>query len=148
MVEEQELGPEEPQLTAEAIKQRKKREKAAAKDAALGVEKFTVEVAGVFKPDLKRVMSAHGFNNQQEVYQNLLRNLIAADFETQAKMLRCVTTPFVVSEKVSRQLRDAGLQHLTKHPGEEGDKVIDPFQGERPSVSGTPELQENSFRSA
>ena len=62
------MAEEQQEPTAEAIKQRKKREKAAAKDAALGVEKFTVEVAGVFKPDLKRVMAAHGINNQQEVY--------------------------------------------------------------------------------
>jgi hypothetical protein len=34
----------------------------------LGVERFTVEVAGVFKPDLKRVMKAYGINSQQEVY--------------------------------------------------------------------------------
>ena len=39
----------EEELTAEAKKQRRKREKAAAKDAALGVEKFTVEVAGGFQ---------------------------------------------------------------------------------------------------
>ncbi|WP_202370384.1 hypothetical protein [Pseudomonas sp. MWU318] len=112
--------------TKEAIKQKKKREKAAAKDAALGVEKFTVEVAGVFKPDLKRVMAAHGFNNQQEVYQNLLRNLIAADFETQAWMLRSVATPYEPSEKVLRQLRDAGLLYLSKDPGESGDEIVEP----------------------
>lgn len=126
MAKVQVLAPEQPPLTAEAIKQRKKREKAAAKDAALGVEKFTVEVAGVFKPDLKRVMAAHGFNNQQEVYQNLLRNLIAADFETQAQMLKCVTTPFVVTEKVSRHLWDAGRHYLEKHPGEDQDEIIAP----------------------
>jgi hypothetical protein len=123
MAEEQELAPVEPQLTAEAIKQRKKREKTAAKDAALGVEKFTVEVAGVFKPDLKRVMAAHGFNNQQEVYQNLLRNLIAADFETQAKMLKCVTTPFVVSEKVCRLIEAAGLKSLAADPLAPDDEI-------------------------
>ncbi|MBH3404493.1 hypothetical protein I5P86_05450 [Pseudomonas glycinae] len=117
MAEEQELAPVEPPPTAEAIKQRKKREKAAAKDAALGVEKFTVEVAGVFKPDLKRVMAAHGFNNQQEVYQNLLRNLIAADFETQAKMLKCVTTPYEPSEKVSRAFHEQSLAELARDPG-------------------------------
>lgn len=112
--------------TAEAIKQRKKREKAAARDAALSVEKFTVEVAGVFKPDLKRVMAAHGINNQQEVHQLLLRNLIAADFETQAKMLRCVTTPFVISEKVSRIIRAAGLKSLADDPPEPDDEIEDP----------------------
>jgi len=111
--------------TKEAIKQKKKREKAAAKDAALGVEKFKVEVAGVFKPDLKRVMAAHGFNNQQEVYQNLLRNLIAADFETQAQMLKCVTTPFVVTEKVSRIIQAAGLKSLADDPPEPDDEIQD-----------------------
>jgi len=114
---------EEQVLTAEAIKQRKKREKAAAKDAALGVEKFTVEVAGVFKPDLKRVMSAHGINNQQEVYQLLLMNLIAADFETQAWMLRSVTTPYVITEKVSRAFYEKSMAELA---ADSGDEIISP----------------------
>ena len=117
---------EEQELTAEAKKQRKKREKAAARDAALGVEKFTVEVAGVFKPDLKRVMAAHGINNQQEVHQLLLTNLIAADFETQVWMLRSVTTPYVVTEKVSRILRAASLKHLAGAPGEPEDEIVEP----------------------
>ncbi|QXE08533.1 MULTISPECIES: hypothetical protein [Pseudomonas] len=123
MAEEQELTVEEPQLTAEAIKQRRKREKAAAKDAALGVEKFTVEVAGVFKPDLKKVMKAHGINNQQEVYQLLLMNLINSDFDTQSKMLRCVTTPCVVTEKVSRLIEAAGMKSLADDPPEHDDEV-------------------------
>ena len=109
--------------TKEAIKQKKKREKAAAKDAALGVEKFTVEVAGVFKTDLKKVMKDHGFNNQQEIHQNLIRNLIAADFETQAKMLRCVTTPYVVTEKVSRLIEAAGRKSLADDPPEPEDEI-------------------------
>lgn len=116
---------EEKELTEEAKKQRRKREKAAAKDAALGVEKFTVEVAGVFKPDLKRVMAAHGINNQQDIHQRLMKNLINADFETQAWMLRNVTTPYVLSEKVLRHLRAAGLRHLAKHPGEPEDEIVD-----------------------
>jgi len=41
---------------------------------------------------------------QQDIHQRLLINLIAADFETQAQMLKCVTTPFVVSEKASKSL--------------------------------------------
>lgn len=114
---------EEQELTAEAKKQRKKREKAAARDAAFGVEKFTVEVAGVFKPDLKRVMAAHGINNQQEVHQLLLTNLIAADFETQTKMLRCVTTPFVISDKVSRLIEAAGMKSLADDPPEPEDEI-------------------------
>jgi hypothetical protein len=113
------LTVEEPQPTAEAMKQRRKCEKAAAKDAALGVEKFTVEVAGVFKPDLKRVMKAHGINSQQEVHQLLLMNLIAADFEIQTKMLRCVTTPYVVTEKVSLAFNEQSMSMIQQDPGDE-----------------------------
>lgn len=116
----------EHELTAEAKKQRRKREKAAAKDAALGVEKFTIEVAGIFKADLKRLMKQHGFNNQQEVHQTLLRNVIAADFETAAQMLKCVTTPFVVTEKVSQLIRAAGLKSLVDDPPETGDEIEGP----------------------
>ncbi|MHA6127093.1 hypothetical protein ACX3YD_13020 [Pseudomonas fluorescens group sp. PF-1] len=120
------MAEEQQELTAEAKKQRKKREKAAARDAALGVEKFTVEVAGVFKPDLKRVMAAHGINNQQDIHQRLLRTLIAADHKTAAWMLRNVTTPYEMSEKVLRQLKAAGLLQLAKHPGEPEDEIVDP----------------------
>lgn len=116
MAEEQELPTEEPQPTAEAIKQRRKREKAAAKDAALGVEKFTVEVAGVFKADLKRLMKQHGFNNQQEVFQNLLRNVIAADFDEAVQMLKCVTTPFLITEKMSIKFYKESLLQLQSYP--------------------------------
>ncbi|MDI3184698.1 hypothetical protein [Pseudomonas paracarnis] len=120
------MAEEEQQPTAEALKQRRKREKAAAKDAALGVEKFTVEVAGVFKGDLRKVMKTHGINNQQGIHQRLLINLIAADFETQAQMLKCVTTPFVVTEKVSQIIKAAGLKSLADDPPEPDDEIETP----------------------
>lgn len=116
---------EEKELTEEAKKQRRKREKAAAKDAALGVEKFTVEVAGVFKPDLKRVMAAHRINNQQDIHQRLLKNLISADFETQAWMLRNVTTPYEIPEKVSRAFYEQSMAEIAADPG---DEIISPSQ--------------------
>jgi hypothetical protein len=117
MVEEQQ------ELTAEAIKQRKKREKKAADDAKKGIGRFQVEIAGVFMTDLKRLMREHDFNNQQEVYQNLLRNVIAADFETAARMLRCVTTPYEPSEKVSRSFQELSMAELSRDPG---DAIIQP----------------------
>ncbi|KII29735.1 hypothetical protein [Pseudomonas fluorescens] len=103
---------------AEATKQRRKREKLTAKDPALGVEKFTVEVPRVFKHDLKRVMAAHGINNQHDIHQWLLRNVIAADIETAARMLRCVTKPYELSEKVSLAFRDGSLAKLKRDPGD------------------------------
>lgn len=117
------MAEEEQQPTAEAIKQRRKREKEAERNKAFGVEKFTIEVAGVFKRDLQKVMKAHGINNQQDVHQRLLINLIGADFETQAAMLHCVTTPYVVSEKVSQEFRRKSLTELSTDPG---DDIIQP----------------------
>jgi hypothetical protein len=120
------MAEEQQELTAEAIKQRKKREKKAADDAKKGIGRFQVEVAGVFMADLKRLMKEHGFNNQQEVYQNLLRNVIAADFDTAAQMLACVTTPYVVSEKVSRLIEAAWLKSLADDPPEPDDEIETP----------------------
>ncbi|CAI8709763.1 hypothetical protein [Pseudomonas sp. IT-P291] len=113
------MAEEQQEPTAEAIKQRRKREKGAAKNAALGIEKFTVEVAGVFKPDLKKVMAAHGINNQQDIHQRLLKNLIGANFETQAWMLRNVTTPYVIPEKVSQAFHEKSMAELAANPGDE-----------------------------
>ncbi|WP_434676183.1 hypothetical protein [Pseudomonas sp. D3-10] len=120
------MAEEERQPTAEALKQRRKREKAAETAAKLGIEKFTVEVAGVFKKDLQRVMKDHGINNQQDVHQRLLMNLIATDFETQAKMLHIKTTPFVVTEKVSRLIEAAGMKSLAVDPPEPEDEFFAP----------------------
>ncbi|TWC27664.1 MULTISPECIES: hypothetical protein [unclassified Pseudomonas] len=120
------MAEEQQEPTAEAIKQRRKREKKAVADAAKGIGRFNVEIAGVFIPDLKRLMKEHGFNNQQEVYQNLLRNVIAADFDNAAQMLKCVTTPFVVSEEVSREFRNESLRELRKTPGEPEDEIVEP----------------------
>ena len=107
------------QPTAEALKQRRKRDKATAKAAALGIEKFTIEVAGVFKADLKQVMKARGIDNQQDVHQRLLMNLIASDFEGQAKMLKCVTTPYEPSGKVSQEFYERSMAELSADPGDE-----------------------------
>jgi hypothetical protein len=120
------MAEDQQEPTAEAIKQRRKREKENAKNAALGIGKFQIQVAGVFKPDLQKVMKAHGINNQQDIHQRLLKNLIGADFEMQMWMLRNVTTPYEPSEKMLRQFRAAGLQHLAKHPGEPDDEIVEP----------------------
>jgi hypothetical protein len=89
----------------------------------LGIEKFTVEVAGVFKPDLKAVMKAHGINNQQDIHQRLLKILIEADFDTQTWMLRSVTTPYEIPDKVSQAFYEKSMAELATNPG---DEVISP----------------------
>lgn len=114
------------QPSAEALKQKRKRAKKAADDAAKGVELVQVEMAGGFKASIKRLMKEHGFNSRQEVYQNLLRNVIAADFETAAQMLRCVTTPFAISEKVSQQFTSESLRELHTMTEDTEDEIVEP----------------------
>ncbi|MNL84838.1 hypothetical protein D3C87_2129390 [compost metagenome] len=76
--------------------------------------------------DLKRLMKEHGFNNQREVYQDLLRNVIAVNFDTAAHMLRCVTTPFFITVEVSLEFRNESLRELHKVPGDSEDEIIEP----------------------
>nr|WP_049810838.1 hypothetical protein [Pseudomonas sp. UW4] len=90
------------------------------------MEKFRVEVPGVFKPDLKRVMKEHGINNQQDIHQRLLMNLKSADFETAARMLSRVTTPYEITEKMSQLVRAKSLRALEQEPGEPEDEIIEP----------------------
>ncbi|WP_228758652.1 hypothetical protein [Pseudomonas mucoides] len=56
----QSMAEEQQEPTAESLKQKKKRAKKAEDDAKKGVGVFKVEVAGVFMPDLKRLMKEHG----------------------------------------------------------------------------------------
>jgi len=97
----------------------RKREKKQKKDKALGVEFVSVEVAGGFKAGISRLKKKHGFNNVQEMYQNLLRNLLAADDEVAAWLLRGVTTPFAISEKVSREFEYLSMAELIRDPGDQ-----------------------------
>ncbi|WP_457967570.1 hypothetical protein [Pseudomonas sp. R4-84] len=110
-----------------------KREKAADTAAKLGIEKFTVEVAGVFKADLKQVMKAHGIDNQQDIHQRLMKNLIGADFETQAWMLQNVTTPYEIPEKASRSFYEKSMAEIAANPG---DGIISPLPTLKPQCSG------------
>lgn len=43
-----------------------------------------------------------------------------------AQMLECVTTPFVVTEKVSRIIRAAGLKSIADDPPEPDDEIEKP----------------------
>lgn len=69
-------------------------------------------------------MVAHGINNQQDIHQRLLKKLIDAVFDTQATMLRCVTTPFVVTEKGSRAFYNQSMLMIQQDPG---DEVFKPY---------------------
>jgi hypothetical protein len=71
-------------------------------------------------------MKQHGLDNQQDVHQRLLINVLAADFETAARMLKCVTTPYDVSEKVSRAFDEACRHQLADDPGEPEDELVCP----------------------
>ncbi|AFY20609.1 hypothetical protein PputUW4_03416 [Pseudomonas sp. UW4] len=71
-------------------------------------------------------MKEHGINNQQDIHQRLLMNLKSADFETAARMLSRVTTPYEITEKMSQLVRAKSLRALEQEPGEPEDEIIEP----------------------
>ncbi|WP_395602396.1 hypothetical protein AB4P97_08200 [Pseudomonas sp. A1230] len=56
----------------------------------------------------------------------LLMNLIATDFDTQANMLRCVTTPYELTAKVSQSFRTKSMAALSVDPSEPEDEIVEP----------------------
>jgi hypothetical protein len=63
-------------------------------------------------------MKEHGINNQQDIHQRLLINLINADFDTAARMIRRVTTPYEIPEQVSRSFHQQSLTEMARAPGD------------------------------
>lgn len=55
--------------------------KEAARNAALGVEKLTIEVSAGTKPQAKELIKWHGFGSLAELVQTLIRNAHAAGSE-------------------------------------------------------------------
>jgi len=61
----------------------------------------------------------------------LIKVRISEHQKAEAHMLKCVTTPFVVTEKVSRLIEAAGRKSLADDPPESDDDVFDPSLGEK-----------------
>lgn len=95
------------------------RQRVVEKNAALGIEKLTVEVSQGMTQGLECLMREHGFAQRQEVYQNLLRHVLSLDYDEAAKLLHPITSAFDISPKLARQFRNASLKELRRDPGDE-----------------------------
>lgn len=90
-----------------AVLSKEYRDRKKAKAAALGVKRLSVEVAAGIEPRLAEVMQTHGFEQFEELFQTLALNLLDAEPDLAAKMLkRPSASVFKIKPKHARQLRE------------------------------------------
>jgi chemotaxis methyl-accepting protein methylase len=90
---------------AQYAKEYRERQKIKAK--ALGVKRLSVELAEGVERRLADLMEAHGFEQFEELFQTLALNVLDAEPELAAKMLkRPNASEFQIKPKHARQLRE------------------------------------------
>lgn len=89
-----------------AVHSKDYRDRQKQKAAALGVKHLSVEVAVGVEQRLQRVMSDHGFEQFEELFQTLALNLAEAPADLADQMLkRPSASEFKIKPKHARQLR-------------------------------------------
>lgn len=90
---------------AQASKEYRERQKAKAE--ALGVKQISIEVAVGVEARLAQLMTEHGFEQFEELFQTLALNLLSAPPALAASMLkRPDASSFQIKPKHARQLRE------------------------------------------
>lgn len=109
------------------------RQKAQAKK--LGIEKVFFNMPEGIKAAMAAEIERHGYEQVQELWQDLALSWIAQDPEERARRLERPDAPaFYISPKLARQFEAASMAELKRDPGCE---VIDPFTS---SVRHTPQV--------
>ncbi|MFJ5297454.1 hypothetical protein ACIQAL_13125 [Pseudomonas sp. NPDC088368] len=88
-------------------------------------EKMGIEVQKIDTPvgtrsGLNTAMKEHGYSQIQELWQDLALSFLASPFEEQKRRLRKPSaSAFVVTPKLARQLKEAGMAQADPHADEE-----------------------------
>ncbi|AAN67165.1 MULTISPECIES: hypothetical protein [Pseudomonas] len=111
---------------------RDRQKKAAAK---LGIEKVFFNMPEGIKAAMAAEIERHGYDQVQELWQDLALSWIAQDPEERARRLERPDAPaFYISPKLAREFEAASMAELKRDPGCE---VINPFTS---SVRHTPQV--------
>ena len=106
--------------TAAARHSKAYRERKNAEAERLGIEKLTIETAKGVRRALLAAAKAHGYEQLQELYQDIALSFLAASPEQQADRLKHPDAPaFVITPKLARQLDVASRAELRRDPGDE-----------------------------
>ncbi|WP_288501654.1 hypothetical protein [uncultured Pseudomonas sp.] len=98
------------------------RQKAQAKK--LGIEKMFFNMPEGIKSAMAAEIERHGYEQVQELWQDLALSWIAQDPEERARRLERPDAPaFYISPKLARQFEAASMAEMKRDPG---DEVIDP----------------------
>lgn len=96
------------------------REREKKKAARLGIEKVFFNMPAGIKAALAAEIERHGYDQVQELWQDLALSWIAQDHEERARRLERPNAPaFYISPKMARQFEAASLVELKQSPGDE-----------------------------
>jgi hypothetical protein len=96
---------------------RDRQKKAAAK---LGIEKVFFNMPEGIKAAMAAEIERHGYDQVQELWQDLALSWIAQDPEERARRLERPDAPaFYISPRLARQFEAASMAELKRNPGDE-----------------------------
>lgn len=86
----------------------------------LGIEKVFFNMPEGIKAAMATEMERHGYEQVQELWQDLALSWIAQDHEERARRLERPDAPaFCISPKLARQFEAASIAELRRDPGDE-----------------------------
>ncbi|RFP99462.1 hypothetical protein D0O09_22385 [Pseudomonas putida] len=96
------------------------RDRKKAEAERLGIEKVFFNMPAGIKKAIAAEIEAHGYEQVQELWQDLALSWIAQDPEERARRLERPDAPaFYISPKLARQFEEASLAELRRDPGDE-----------------------------
>lgn len=100
------------------------RERERTKAAKLGIEKVFFNMPAGIKAAIAAEIERHGYDQVQELWQDLALSWIAQDHVERARRLERPDAPgFYISPKLARQFEAASMDELRRVPG---DEIISP----------------------
>lgn len=87
--------------------------------AKLGIEKVFFNMPAGVKAAMAAEIEHHGYDQVQELWQDLALSWIAQDQEERARRLERPDAPaFYISPKLARQFEEASIAELKRDPGD------------------------------
>ncbi|MFG0271164.1 hypothetical protein [Pseudomonas sp. NBRC 111119] len=88
--------------------------------AKLGIEKVFFNMPEGIKVAMAAEIERHGYDQVQELWQDLALSWIAQEHEERARRLERPDAPaFYISPKLARQFKEASMAELKRDPGDE-----------------------------
>lgn len=96
------------------------RDRKKAEAQRLGIEKVFFNMPSGIKRAMAAEIEAHGYEQVQELWQDLALSWIAQDPEERARRLERPDAPdFYISPKLARQFEEANMAELKRYPGDD-----------------------------